>query len=299
MGLLPWQADRNSFLDIRQTERERIEPLIVHKCRLIPMSPGERLKIKKNTPNMTRQILALTVAAGLFAGPLSAQLPRIVVQGAGDPSVYTDLVAAMAAAQPGDKLYLSGGTFLVDGNLLVDKRLHFIGAGIHPDSASVTATTTVFMDGGNFILTTPCSGSTFTGISFHPEGSTYYGTTVDDDDPTDLVFQRCEFVRGAINMNGQGGSTGSATFDECIMHTTGTNQNLTGGLGPVVITRCILNHKTLSGFSRLFLKNSVILDARLQNSSNCIVQNCVFTSDGAPLWQVGGVQISNCLVGGA
>lgn len=246
--------------------------------------------------NMKRHLLSLLSAAGLMAGALHAQLPRVIVQGAGDPTVHTDLSSAMAAAQNDDKLYLSGGTFLVSGNLLIDKRLHFIGAGIHPDSASVTATTTVFMDGGSFILTTPCSGSTFTGISFHPEGSTYYGTSVDDDDPTDLVFQRCEFVRGAINMNGQGGSTGSATFDECIMNTTGTNQNMTGGLGPVVITRCILNHKTLSGFSRLFLKNSVIFNARLQNSANCIVQNCAFTFYAPPLWQVSGVQITNCLI---
>ncbi|MBP7513857.1 MAG: hypothetical protein KA791_04875 [Flavobacteriales bacterium] len=240
------------------------------------------------------------IAAGLMALGSFAQLPRIVVQGTGDPTVHTDLVAALAAAQPDDKLYLSGGTFLVNGNLLIDKRLHFIGAGIHPDSAFVTATTTVFMNGdGDLILTTGCSGSTFTGISFHTDGYTLYGTSVDDDDPTGLVFQRCEFIRGAINMNGYGGSTGSATFDECIMHTTGTNQNMTGGLGEVVITRCILNHKTLSGFSRLFLKNSVIFDARLQNSDNCIVQNCAFTYNGAPLWQVGGVQITNCLVRGA
>ncbi len=230
----------------------------------------------------------------------SAQLPRIVLEGTGEPTVHTDLATAMAAAQPDDKLYLSGGTFLVNGNLLIDKRLHFIGAGIHPDSAFVTATTTVYIGGnGSLVLTTACSGSTFTGISFHPESATYYGTSVDDDDPTGLVFQRCEFIRGAINMNGFGGSTGSATFDECIMHTTGTNQNMTGGLGEVVITRCILNRKTLSGFSRLFLKNSVIFGARLQNSGNCIVQNCAFTFNGAPLWQVGGVQITNCLVRGA
>lgn len=244
--------------------------------------------------------IPLFLSALALMGSTIAQLPRIVVQGTGDPTVHTDLVAALAVAQADDKLYLSGGTFLVDGNLTIDKRLHFIGAGIHPDSAFVTATTTVFIggSGGNLILTTGCSGSTFTGISFHPEAHTYYGTSVDDDDPTGLVFQRCEFMRGEINMNGWGGSTGSATFDECIMHRTGTNQNITGGLGQVVMTRCILNHKTLSGFSRLFMKNCVIFNARLQNSSNCIVQNCAFTYNGAPLWQVGGVQITNCLVRG-
>jgi hypothetical protein len=230
----------------------------------------------------------------------SAQLPRIVLEGTGGPTVHTDLVTAIAAAQAGDKLYLSGGTFLVTGNLVIDKPLHFIGAGIHPDSANVTGTTLVNISGSDdLILTSGCSGSTFTGIAFHPGGGTAYGTSVDDDDPTGLVFQRCEFKRGVINMNGYGGSIGSATFDECVMHATGTNQNMIGGNGEVVMTRCILNHKILTGFTRLFLRNSVILDARLQDSDYAIVQNCAFTYNGAPLWQVGGVQISNCLVRGA
>ena len=241
------------------------------------------------------------MALALVSNELAAQLPRIIVEGSGDPTVHTDLLAAIAAAQPGDKLYLSGGVFTAAGNLVLDKRLHFIGAGIHPDSSGVTGVTSINItgSGSDLVITTGASGSTYTGIGFLPDGGTLYGTSVDDDDPTGLVFQRCEFKRGAINLNGYGGSTGSATFDECIMHTTGTNQNLTGGLGEVVITRCILNHKTLSGFSRLFLKNSVILDARLQNSAYAIVQNCVFTYNGAPLWQVSGVQISDCLVGGA
>lgn len=250
---------------------------------------------------MKRPAFTLTLVTGLLVTTSFAQLPRIVVEGSGEPTVHTDLVTAIAAAQPGDKLYLTGGVFNSVSDLVLDKRLHFIGAGIHPDSAGVTGVTTVNMTGGgsDLIITTAASGSTFTGIAFHPDGGTVYGTSADDDDPTGLVFQRCDFERGPINLNGYGGSTGSATFDECIMRTTGTNQNLTGGLGECVITRCILDHKTLSGFSRLFLRNSVILDARLQNSSFAIVQNCAFTYNGAPLWQVSGVQISHCLVRGS
>lgn len=227
-----------------------------------------------------------------------AQSPRIVVQGPGAPSVHTDLATALSAAQPGDHVYLSGGVFPVTASLIIDKQVHMIGAGIHPDTANVTATTRISIT-GDLRLLTSSSGSTFTGISFNPSGHTYFGTNANDDDPVGLVFQRCEFVRGSINLQGSGGSTGSATFDECVLHATGTNQNLNGGLGEVVITRCIFNNRTINSFSRLFLKNSVILNARLTNSSNAIVQNCVFTYNGAPLWQVNGVQISNCLVAGS
>ncbi|HNK68148.1 MAG TPA: hypothetical protein PKH36_05445 [Flavobacteriales bacterium] len=247
---------------------------------------------------MNRKLLTVGTVFGLLAGELSAQLPRIVVQGTGGPAVFTSLDTALSSAQPGDKVYLSGGSFLQVGDLVIDKQLHLIGAGIMPDSANVTATTQIHIT-NNLRFTTPCSGSTFTGISFFPDDHTYFGTNPDDDDPVGLVFQRCEFVRGAINLGSDGNSVGSATFDECIMHTTGTNQGFNGARGEAVLTRCILNHKTLSGFARLFMKNCVVFDARLQNASNCIVQNCVFTYTGAPLWQVSGVQISNCLVGGA
>lgn len=250
----------------------------------------------KQPKQMTMNRILPTALSLMLAALGMAQLPRIVLQGTGGPAVYTDLDTAITAAQPGDKLYLSGGTFNVTGELVIDKRLHFIGAGIHPDSSSATATTSI--NSSNLRLITGAGGSTFTGIAFNPSGHTYYGNDDTDDDPAGIVFQRCEFKRGAINM-GAAGSTSSTTFDECILRTTGTNQNLNGGGGGLVITRCILDNKTLNGCGRLFLKNSVILDARLQNSSNAIVQNCVFTYNGAPLWQVSGVQISNCLLTGA
>ena len=62
--------------------------------------------------------------------------------------VIAGLLAAITAAQPDDKLYLSGGVFNAAGDLVLDKRLHFIGAGIHPDSSGVTAVTSVNLTGG-------------------------------------------------------------------------------------------------------------------------------------------------------
>ncbi|MEO8591304.1 MAG: hypothetical protein ABI432_18135 [Flavobacteriales bacterium] len=245
---------------------------------------------------MRTRTLTLLAALGLITAGAQAQLQRIVLQGSGAPQVFTDIAGAVAAAQSGDKLYFSGGTFTQTGDLVLDKTMHFIGAGIHPDSSNVTATTSINCT--NLRITTGASGSTFTGIAFNPSGQTYYGLDDTDDDPTGIVFQRCEFKRGGIHL-GNAGSTSSTTFDGCIMIATGTNQYMYGSTGETIIIRCILTNKLLSGFSRLFLKNSVIMSARLQNSDNCIVQNCVFNYNGAPLWQVDGVQISNCLVTGA
>ncbi|MDX9749510.1 MAG: hypothetical protein RBT71_00315 [Flavobacteriales bacterium] len=234
----------------------------------------------------------------VLAAPGMAQSPRIVLQGTSGPTVHSDLGAAITAAQPGDRLYLSGGTFLLAGPYALDKPLHFIGAGTHPDSSNVTGTTTIGTTGGSsahFQVTTPASGSTFTGIIFNPGGNVVYGTSTADDDPTGIVFQRCEFKQHTY-LGFAEGATSSTTFDECIFRDA-----VTGRSGQAVITRSILDGATLTVFrpSGLFLKNSVILNARLQNSHNPIVQNCVFTYNGAPLYQVSGAQVSNCLVSGA
>ena len=73
---------------------------------------------------MKTRTLSLLAFALLMGTSASAQLQRIVLQGSGAPQVYTDLAAAVAAAQSGDRLYLSGGNFTVTGNLVLDKTLH-------------------------------------------------------------------------------------------------------------------------------------------------------------------------------
>lgn len=244
---------------------------------------------------MQKRPLTLLASALLLALSVHAQLPRIIVQGTSTPQVFTNISEALTAAQPNDKLYFSGGTFTAALGITVDKPLHFIGAGIHPDTANVTGVTTWVTGGSTRItITTAASGSTFTGITFNPGGDILYGTSAADDDPTRLIFQRCAFSR-PVSLGYAEGSSSSSSFNECIFRYT-----LTGMAGTAVITNCIFDRAGISLFrpSGLFLKNSVILGARLQNSENAVVQNCVFTYNGAPLWQVGGVQISNCLITG-
>lgn len=254
-----------------------------------------------NQPFIHMRLSTLTTftVAALTAGTASAQLQRIVVQGSGGPAVYTDLDSAITAAQPGDKLYLSGGTFaLPAGQYVFSKPLHLIGAGMHPDSSGVTGTTSIAITPQHFLITTAASGSSFTGIVFGGNGSVAYGTSADDDDPTGMIFQRCEFKRG-LYLGFAEGASSSSSLDECVVRGGGTIQ-FQGRGGQAVVTRCIIDGCPVNLFrpSGLFMKNCVVLDARLQNSDNPIVQNCVFTYNGAPLWQVSGAQVSNCLVTG-
>lgn len=243
---------------------------------------------------MRSRTLTLLTCAGLFSGMAQAQLQRIVLQGTGAPQVFTDIYDAVAAAQPDDKLYLSGGTFLADSGLTFSMPLHFIGAGIHPDSTSATASTILTTNGSaDFIFATSAGGSSFTGIRFNPAGELNYGTNGNDDDPVDMLFERCSFKYLRLGQVEPG--TSSSTFNECIFY------NGVGGYGgAATVDRCVVQGGPLNIFrpSGLTLRNSVLLGQRLQNSENAIVQNCVFTYDGAPLWQVSGVQITNCIING-
>ncbi|MBK9760392.1 MAG: hypothetical protein IPO90_10590 [Flavobacteriales bacterium] len=224
-----------------------------------------------------------------------AQLQRIVLQGSGAPQVFTDINAALAAAQPNDKLYFSGGVFLADTGFTVSIPLHFIGAGMHPDSTNVTGAT-ILVGGGSadFHFTTGSGGSSFTGIHFNPGGILRYGPTDLNDDPVNVLFERCSFQKSML-LGSVEPAASSSVFDECVFY-----GQLQGYGGAAVIERCVFGqsaHINIFRPSGLILRNSVVLAAAgFQNSENAVVQNCVFTYDGAPLWQVGGVQITNCII---
>jgi len=243
---------------------------------------------------MKTHVLSLTIGMALLGGSAEAQLQRIVLQGSGSAQVFTSIYDAVAAAEPNDKLYFSGGVFLADSGLTLTFPLHFIGAGIHPDSASVTGSTILATNGSaDFIFSTGASGSSFTGIQFNPGGELYYGIDGNDDDPVDMVFERCSFK--FFRLGRVEPSTSSSTFNECIF-----NGGVSGYGGTATIERSVVQGGPINVFrpSGLTLRNSVVLGQRLQNSDNSIVQNCVFTYAGAPLWQVSGVQITNCIING-
>lgn len=241
---------------------------------------------------MIQRPTLLLGCALLLGTSVHAQLQRIVVQGTGAPQVFTSIYDAVAAAQPDDKLYFSGGTFLADTGLTLTIPLHFIGAGIHPDSTSVTTPTILTTNGStDFIFTTGASGSSFTGIQFNPGGELYYGHNGADDDAVNMVFERCSFK--FVRLGWVEPATSSSTFNECIFY-----GGVSGYGGSATIDRSVIQGGPVNLFrpSGLTMINSVILNQQFTNSGNAIVQNCVFTYNGAPLWQVNGVQITNCII---
>ena len=239
---------------------------------------------------MTRRILTLSIAIGVLATNIFAQLPRIVVEGNGAPQVFTDFTAAVAAAQPNDKVYLSGGSFPYIGGLVIDKTLHLIGAGTHPDSTQVTSVTSLVMTTtpAPLRITTAASGSTFTGIRFtstYTNGNTdliRYGTSTADDLPTDIIFQRCQFdLNVYLGFNSGTVSSPEATvFNECYFAS-----RLVGESRGAVVTRCIFDpdgsgYYAISGFDSgpLLMENCVLLGSIMANCYSAVVRNCISTA---------------------
>jgi len=239
---------------------------------------------------MRYRVLSFCICLGLLAGTIHAQQPRIVVQGSGAPQVFTDFSAAVTAAQNGDKLYFSGGTFPYSGGLVIDKLLHLIGAGTHPDSTEVTSVT-ILMRTGPFAplaITTAASGSTFTGLRLSTTDLNTnaalirYGTSVADDLPTGIVFQRCHFDRN-IYLGYNSGTPISAevtTFIECYFAS-----RLVGESRGAVVSRCIFDpngsgYYAISGFDggALVMENCVLLGSIMANCYGATIRNCISTS---------------------
>ena len=180
-----------------------------------------------------------------------AQNPRIVLQGTGDPQVFSTIDDALAAAQPNDKLYFSGGTFTSgNGGITVDMPLHWIGAGISPDSTNVTAQTTLRTLNEHITFTNDANGSSFTGIQFYPDGGNTFngdifrfGTSTSDDAPQNMVFERCSFYcyvglgkRDAGNGPDPTLPSSNSSFNECVFFGEVNGSGITS----TTFTRCDL-----------------------------------------------------------
>jgi hypothetical protein len=239
---------------------------------------------------MTTKIFSTCCAAILITTTAFAQQPRIVVQGGGLPQVFTDFAEAVAAAQADDRLYFSGGTFPYTGGLVIDKPLHFIGAGIIPDSAQTTGVTTLNAINTNapLYVLTEASGSTFTGVRFTSQWdnssnttSVQFGTSTDNDAPTGIVFQRCWFQRHLVL--GAPGTVAAITntiLDECVVLGW-----LVGESRTATVTRCIVapgfNAVAIVSFfaGGLLVENSVVLGT-IQNTPGATVRNSFIRTSG-------------------
>lgn len=210
------------------------------------------------------------LAAVLCAAAVSAQTPKIVVQGSGAPEVFSSMVDAIGAATATDIIYLSGGEFQLVGEVLVDHEVHIVGAGCHPDSAGLTGVSS-FIGTGRLVFTTPGSNSSVTGVLFNvwpAAGQFLYGQSGQNNgDCTNMLFARCAFY-GPLWLQG----TSTTTYVDCYV---------AGGITsaePVTIAQfnnCVVANATSTAFATVNFDHCIHLNAggggNFMSYQNCIV----------------------------
>ena len=134
-------------------------------------------------------VFFLLLGGGLYA----QQAPIMLCNPAGtDCTPYYNCDSAIANAQAGDYIYLPGGNFSIYDTL--DKKLHFIGAGISPDSTTTTGITSISTV---LNVNSSASNSTFEGIYFTQNVTNQSGEL------NNVTFKRCRgaSLNCAVNAN--------------------------------------------------------------------------------------------------
>lgn len=234
---------------------------------------------------MTRSFLSLALVT--ICGSLAAQTPKIIVQGNGAPQVFDHFVDALAAANATNIMYLSGGSHILDGDVLVDHEVHIVGAGCYPDSAGLTMPTRL-IGSATLIFITGSSNSSITGLRLATNGSFQYGQNGQPNSTvTNMLWTRCVF-EGNMSILGENSTT---TFNECVLllGVTGAvasstftlnnsivNGNVSAGFAQVTMDHC-LQLTQGGGSGNLSIHNSIIArDTQGGINYAGLFQNCLF-----------------------
>jgi len=153
---------------------------------------------------------------------LSAQDLIAVNHLAGGSEFFSRLDSAVAHSANGDYIYLPGTTLMNIGNLVIDKGVHIIGAGIYPDSCYATGTT--FLTGNITIVSGADNGSL---QGFILTGTLAFGTSQANQHVSSYFVSRCNLSTLYLSNNGTDTTTSTFLFRENIIrgHVYGGHSN--------------------------------------------------------------------------
>jgi len=208
----------------------------------------------------------------------------------GTGEVYTNLDSAYTDAQDDDILYLSGNTFLFTPNY-IEKRLTWVGAGIHSDSTNATGETKLnpTFSTQNLLSIRPGAGSSsFSGINFG--GMRLYDCDVAGNISL-VTFSRCKFMSTSISLSYNSnyiGSVLSYRFQECIFNTfVEGNGFQTSAPSNITFDNCLFAKGLFRLRTGAYTFNNCIFWAtsqydRIQQNSGCTFNDCIFWDAADP-----------------
>lgn len=109
----------------------------------------------------------------------------ISVQNGGQPKFFQQVDDAITNSANGDTIYIPGGSWYIA--VPINKRLHIIGVGHHPDSTKVTFPTTLI---GQIYLATGANNGSLVGIYFKG------GIDGREGDVSSMTIERCRISDG-------------------------------------------------------------------------------------------------------
>jgi len=232
---------------------------------------------------MKKQLLLLVLMVA-FAAVCNAQ--RIVVlhsaTGVSAFSGASPFVDAYNAAQPGDTLYLSGGSFALPDT--VNKRLSIFGAGYHPNFTPATNLTQLE---GNLVLGPNADSLFIEGVMFVGNIHKTHNESVNS-----ITIRRSR-INGDINFGGNARNSANMVVAESILigtvYLTGiTNSIFTNSIFQSYVDNSISNvfnnniflHSSWASWTNQndIISNSIILGSHPGSGShNLVFRNSIFT----------------------
>lgn len=170
---------------------------------------------------------------------------NIIVQNGSQTQAFESMKDAVDNATAGSTIYVPGGTF--DANeLLLNKELHFIGAGYHPNTAVGASIFT-----GTFRLLSGADGTTLTGLRLY----LVIGEKSENSTINNITITRCFLTYPHLSYGWDKVQSGSNfIINECIIE----GAIHCGNAGNLVISNNIIYQVALTSRPLTLLKNAIV-----------------------------------------
>lgn len=223
----------------------------------------------KNMKKINLFLLAFIV----FIGASGIAQSFIVVEHNNDIKMFYKLDSAVAFAQNGDILYVSGGNYdLGTGGLTIDKSLKIYGVGHYPDSTMATSAT---MLNGNVFITTGADSGMISGLFIN--GNVTFGRNLSDQVVNNYIITRCNIDNLHLSFDGiSTSSSQSVLISENVFRSEFHGGNMMG----LLFEKNIVSGKVRYCNSTMF-KNNIFLT----NGGCCVdypfttVNGCTFENN--------------------
>jgi hypothetical protein len=197
---------------------------------------------------MRNLALLISIIFALFSQELKGQ-NLIAVQNGNTSIFFSDLSEAITASNAGDTIYIPGGVINC-GNIIINKRLHLIGAGIRPDSSAATKYTLI---NGSINVSSDADFGSLTGLDITMTGG---GISLNGS-VTNYLISRCKFE--VLNLGLNSASSSINIFRENIIGIIEGNGSQNNSFHNNIISRYVAGGYTISGSFNVFRNNIFFL----------------------------------------